>query len=134
MSNSLAVHSEKLRKLFLVLLSSTSDGEVISARNAMMRLVQSTGADLHGLAQVLVDGLVPQRHTMFKERPPSAELPARDIARWCFEQFENGALCYGEHEKSFVRDMSMRWGNPTEKQRAWLAKIHARLLREANGT
>jgi hypothetical protein len=129
MDNPLKSHSERLKKLFLMLLSSTADGEVVAARNAMMRLVQSTGSDLHGLAQVLVDGLTPQTRIIFKERPPSAELPARDIARWCLEQFENGAPCHGEHEKTFVRDMSMRWGGPTEKQRAWLAKIHARLLR-----
>jgi hypothetical protein len=134
MSISLKVHSEKLRKLFLMLLSSTADGEVVAARNAMMRLVQSTGSDLHGLAQVLVDGLTPQTQIIFKERAPSAEMPARDIARWCLEQFENGGLCHGQHEKQFVCDMSMRWGDPTEKQRAWLAKIHARLLRNVNGT
>src|SRR5262245_5390202 len=131
MDNPLKFHSEKLKKLFLMLLSSTADGEVVAARDAMMRLVKNTGSDLHGLAQVLVDGLTPQTQIIFKERPPSAELPARDIARWCLEQFNSGPLYYGEHEKTFVRDMSMRWGDPTEKQRAWLAKIHARLLRGA---
>ena len=108
-----------------MLLSSIADGEVVLARNAMMRLVQSTGSDLHGLAQVLVDGLIPETRIIFKDRPPSAELPARDIARWCLERFENGA-CHGQYQKNFVRDMTMRWGDPTEKQRAWLANIHAR--------
>jgi hypothetical protein len=125
-------HSEKLKKLFLVLLSSTADGEVVAARNAMMRLVQSTGADLHALAQVPVNGLTPQTEIVYVERPPSTEQSARDIARWCLEEIENGGPCFGEHEKRFVKEMSARWGEPTDKQRAWLGKIYARLRKEVN--
>ena len=128
--SSLSVHSEKLKKFFLLLLSSDAAGEVIAARDAMMRLVKSNGGDLHELAQVLMDGLTPQKEIVFVERAPSPEAPARDIAKWCLEKIEQGAACYGQRERDFVRDMSMRWGEPTQKQRDWLAKIHARLLRD----
>jgi hypothetical protein len=127
--SALRAHSDKLKKLFLVLLSASVDGEVVAARNAMMRTVESVGADLHELAQVLMDGLAPQKEIVFVERAPSREAPARDIAKWCLEKFEQGAACYGQHERDFVRDMTMRWGEPTPKQRDWLAKIHARLMR-----
>ena len=125
--NALAKHTDRLKKLFLMLLSATSDGEVVGARNAMMRLVQANGGDLHALAQVLVDGLSPQERIVYKERPPTQEAPARDVARWCLDQFDAGAPNHGEREIRFVRDMAARWGDPSEKQRAWLSKIHARL-------
>jgi hypothetical protein len=126
--NPLAPFSDKLHKLFKLLLSSTSPGEIVNARDAMLRVVTSNSGDLHSLAEVLVAGLKPEIKTVYRDRAPNKEAHARDVAAWCLEQFEAGALCYGEKERTFVEDMARRYGDPTEKQRAWLAKIFDRLI------
>jgi hypothetical protein len=126
--NPLEPHVDKIKKLFLVLLSSSADGEVIGARNAIMRLVENSKSDLHALAQVLVDGLKPRERIVYRVKPPSQEARAQDIAEWCLEQFDKGGVCHSVAERKFVQDMARKWGPLSPKQTAWLAKIRARLL------
>lgn len=113
----LAAHSERLHKIFLLLLSATSPGEVFAARNAMVRIAEEEQADIHDLAKAF--GVVPL------EAPKTA----REIAQWCLQQFDNGVPPRSEREREFIDDMAVRWGKPTEKQESWLASIYARLQR-----
>jgi len=53
----LAAHSERLHKIFLLLLSATSPGEVFAARNAMVRIAEEEQADIHDLAKAF--GVMP---------------------------------------------------------------------------
>jgi hypothetical protein len=114
----LTAHSERLRKLFLLLLSATSPGEVFAAREAMVRIVEGERADVHDLAKAF--GVVPL------EAPKTA----REVAQWCLQQFHNGIPPRSGREREFISDMAVRWGEPTERQESWLASIYARLQRE----
>jgi hypothetical protein len=119
---------EKLAKIFRLLLSATSPGEVVAARDAMLSLINGHKMDLHDLAAVLVKGFNPP--VLYK--PPSIEEPACDVAAWCLYQFErNGIRPRDAREHQFIRDMARRWGPPSEKQKKWLAAIHNRLVRDA---
>jgi hypothetical protein len=116
----LAAHSERLHKIFLLLLSATSPGEVFAARNAMVRIAEEEQADIHDLAKAF--GVM----TVVSLEAPST---AREIAQWCLQQFDNGVPPRSEREREFIDDMAVRWGKPTEKQESWLASIYARLQR-----
>ena len=43
----------KLHKTFLLMLSATSPGEIVAARDALLRLAQAKGRDVHSLARAL---------------------------------------------------------------------------------
>jgi hypothetical protein len=116
----LAAHSERLHKIFLLLLSATSPGEVFAARNAMVRIAEEEQADIHDLAKAF---------GVMTVVPLEAPGTAREIAQWCLQQFDNGVPPRSEREREFIDDMAVRWGKPTEKQESWLASIYARLQR-----
>jgi hypothetical protein len=101
----LTAHSEKLCKIFKLLLSASSPGEVVAARNAMLAVVGGEDMDLHDLAQVLADGLRPRQTVVYK--PPSIEQPACDVAAWCQFQFDKGhAVPRDPREYKFIVSMT----------------------------
>ena len=126
---SLKSHSVRLTKLFKLMMSAGSAGEVVNARDAIVKIVAAENQDIHDLADVLASGLDPKEAVVWK--PPTLDEPARDIASWCLFQFENDHLTpQNDREIEFLRDMTKRWGPPSEKQTKWLAAIHNRILRQ----
>ena len=126
---SLKAHGDRLAKLFRLMMSASSPGEIANARDAIMKIVAAERQDVHDLANVLVNGLDPKGAVIWK--PPSLDEPARDIAAWCLFQYESeSAAPQNERELEFLQDMTKRWGPPSEKQTKWLASIHNRILRQ----
>jgi hypothetical protein len=123
----LKAYSEQLQKLFRLIFSSDQAGEVVGARDAILRIGKKEGADLFELTKIFASGLEPK--IVYRDRPPTVEASPRDIALWCLDQFHSGGLC-NPREYQFVSDMTRRWGPATEKQAKWLAAIRARLMRE----
>jgi hypothetical protein len=131
---------------FLRLLSSDQAGEVIAAASAITRTLQAEGLDWHAIAEA-VDGAkkfsesdaleIYQRgfqkgrdaseaergfHSVGEDDHPSWH----EIARECAAHPEK----LRENERDFVLDMqrwTVRYGEPTEKQAAWLRKIYCRV-------
>jgi hypothetical protein len=100
------------------LLASDRDGEVVAAARALKRTLTSVGADFHTLADSV-------------ERPePAAQVhydtaPRADAsARWLAEHHMHRLTA---KEQSFVRDMVIWSGAPTERQRQWLRSIVERV-------
>ena len=46
--------ADKLHKTFLLMLDTTSPGEIVAARDALVRLARTEGHDVHSLARALV--------------------------------------------------------------------------------
>jgi hypothetical protein len=128
-------HSDRLVKLFKVMMSANAAGEVVNARGGIVRILQGEKKDIHDFATVLLNGFDPKKQEIVFYKPPSLDEPPRDIAAWCLFQFEKGYCALNDRELDFVRDMTRRWGPASERQIKWLASIHNRILRElkANG-
>ena len=126
---SLKAHGDRLVKLFKLMMSTTSAGEVVSARDMMVKIATGENMDIHDLADVLVKGLDPKDGVIWK--PPTLDEPARDVAAWCLFQYESkNATPQNQRELEFLKDMIRRWGTPSEKQAKWLAAIYNRILRQ----
>jgi hypothetical protein len=133
--------------MFIRLLASDRNGEVIAAVEAMKRSLAKEGADFHTLADYIEKPTELSEADMKKlydagynagiRATESKELnvesfhnvdgtPAwHEIARFC--QQNNDRL--RENERTFVNDMAARtlWRVPTEKQEKWLRSIFYRL-------
>jgi hypothetical protein len=115
--------SDKMHKAFLLMLSATSPGEIVAARDALVRLAQTKNYDVHSLARTL---------DLNKSRAPGAQkLTTRQMATHCWEEFEAGNATLSEKEQKFVREM-MHWRKPTEKQVDWLEGIYERVEEAGN--
>jgi hypothetical protein len=115
--------TDKVRKTFLLMLSATSPGEIVAARDALVRLAQTKKYDVHSLARAL---------DLNKSRAPGAEKPTtREMATHCWEEFDSGNATLSEKEQKFVREM-MHWRKPTEKQVEWLESIYERIEQAGN--
>ena len=129
MPGDLKSHSDRLAKLFKLMMSTTSEGEVVGARYAIVRIIETEQKDIHDLADVLLLGLKPPPVPVVVASP-SIDAPACDIAAWCVIQLKlNPQLPCAMHERKFLDDMTQLWGEPTEKQAKWLAAIHNRFIR-----
>jgi hypothetical protein len=106
--------SDKVRKAFLLLLSATAPGEIVAARDALVRLALAEKRDVHMLADVL---------TLRGDagKPPS---PC-EMATHCWDMFEQGARL-SEKEQKFVNEMRT-WAKPSPKQIDWLTSIYGRM-------
>jgi hypothetical protein len=133
-----------LKKLFLLLLSSSAPGEVMNARDKLVSFARREGSDIHVLAERLA-GLSPVEmqkiyDTGYHEGARATEskingsgnfhnvdgLPDwNEIALFC--QRNVGRLQKKEH--AFVDDMAGQtvWREPTEKQAKWLRSIFYKL-------
>ena len=127
----LKAHVGRLTKLFKLMMSADAAGEVVNARDAIVRILKDEERDIHDLADVLVAGLDPKQQEIVIYKPPSLNEPAQDVAFWCLFQYEKrGFAPQSSREIEFLRDMTRMWGTPTEKQSKWLAAIHNRLVRQ----
>lgn len=112
-----------LHKTMLLLLRATMPGEIVAARDALLRVIQAEKYDVHTVAHVLTGSLVEWKANG-KKKPST-----RQMAQFCTTMMEDGAHV-SDKEKKFVEDM-MSWRNPTEKQSHWLKSIYERLKRAA---
>jgi hypothetical protein len=114
---------DKLRKAFVLMLGSNKPGEIVAARDAVLRLAQNEWCGLHELAAALIVGLKKVQGAGAREQQECASHVemAESILDWveC-----GGHLSEREHE--FVESM-VEWHSPTERQMAWLQKIYRRI-------
>jgi hypothetical protein len=101
-------------------LASPHDGEVVATVHAVRRTLQTAGLDLHDLARALTTST------------PIDDVPQDDwlaVARW---RRDHGQTL-NDRERQFIIDMIAwcRWGEPTARQRAWLAAIADRIEKSA---
>jgi hypothetical protein len=115
--------SDKMHKAFLLMLSATSPGEIVAARDALVRLAQARKQDVHSLARAL--GL--DRAPNGDASPKEDDRDHAEMARFCWAVFEQGARL-SEKEQKFVNDM-IGWRRPSQKQIDWLTSIYERLKR-----
>ena len=119
--------TDKLNKMFLLLLSATEQGEVVAARDAMLRFARTRKHDMYSLARALVLDREPKGNAGTKD---SDKLGIPEMAYFCWEMFEQGGHL-SEKEQKFVNDM-IGWRRPTQKQIDWLKSIYERLKRAGN--
>jgi hypothetical protein len=113
----MALPVDKLRKAFLLLMRSSVPGEVIAARDGMLRLAETENCGPYELADALTIGA--------GRIQDKDNLSPQDIARRCWDFHEAGGWL-SEKEQKFVREM-MHWTRRSEKQIAWLESIYARI-------
>ena len=124
--------SPRTTALFHMMLRSTFDGEVMSARNAFVRSLASDGYDPHGI--VLAPASSPPRIVAVWHAQHEANSLRSDRAKaeWCARY---GVSDLTEKEQAFVGDLAKclgRYGgHATDRQAEWLEAIFARLRRAA---
>ncbi len=116
---------DKLHKAFLLMLSATSPGEIVAARDAMVRLAKIEKYDVHQLASSLILNRKPNGSAP----PDPDEGSTREMATFCW--YGRDCAHLSEKERKFIEDM-MSWRKPSEKQIDWLKSIYARVKRAAN--
>src|SRR5262245_29442828 len=148
----LAPTAGKLQR-FIRLLAGDRDGEVLAAARALIRTLESNGADIHILADAIIQpsgrseaamrklydagyerGRLDERRAaengpMFRNVNIDDEPSWSKIARECAA---HPARMKSKREKDFVTQMVRRTahgGEPTPKQADWLRKIYARVQR-----
>lgn len=153
MSDVLAPIADKLKPLVRVL-SSDQPGEIVAAARAINRVLKSSGADIHALADSIGNGKVSEAemqklydagHRAGYAAGRSAaenEFSGRVFRSVNFDEepswFEIASECAAhpdrlrdKRERKFVRDMKRRLvhgGEPTEAQGKWLRDIYARVV------
>jgi hypothetical protein len=123
---------ERAHKTLLLLLSPTFPGEVIAVRDALLRLF---ALDPYQLTTDLLRSASPDQKT---ESKPHQD--RHGTYRWqhnrrsehvemaeAILRFAEGGGRLTSVERSFVGDM-VEWNAPSEKQTAWLNRIHARAM------
>ena len=119
--------SDKLAKL-VRLLSSDKDGEVLAAASAIKRTLAAEGSDIHAFADALCR---PQPQQKEEPRRPPPPPPREDDWHSMACECQAHSERLSEREQGFVDDM-VEWtafGEPTEKQQAWLLSIYRRIRR-----
>ena len=118
----------KLEKLVLML-SSDQPGEVVAAAAAIKRALQTAGADWHDFARELTKPATPSRdghHSRNHDRDRYGDRSGwRPLHAYCRRHLD----ALPSRERDFMTTLDHWRGNITEKQRAWLDAIHARLRR-----
>ncbi|QIG46666.1 hypothetical protein G5V57_02165 [Nordella sp. HKS 07] len=110
----------KIKKLSLML-SSAEPNEVIAARNAIDRMLDSNGLSWHDFGE-LIDSPAPQ--------PPEAREPSRYGGARPWQQVAETCLVnaarFSSKEVRFLHDMMHWYAQPSKKQLDWLAWLHQR--------
>jgi hypothetical protein len=104
----------KLQKLILML-SSSSDGEVVNAARALGRLLQNEGHDWHDFVRWVNPEQTPRDNTG----------NWHTVARWCASRKE----LLTSREQEFIESLLDWRTTPSSKQMAWLNKIRRGLER-----
>jgi hypothetical protein len=133
--------NDTVKKTALLMLGATAPGEVVAARNALLRLAKTRQWDIHKLADAFNRALaVPEarqtnghangranERARQREEENEEEISPQEMAAYCAE-WDERRHGLTDKERDFVHDM-MDWRYPTEKQRAWLTKIYQRAKR-----
>src|SRR5436305_12965781 len=98
--------------LLIPLLASDKDGEVLGTVNALRRVLDGAGLDLHDLAAAIESPPLPQWTA--PQTRPSWQVLASDCLR------QSGAYRLKPGERDFLISMSKWPREPSERQRAWL--------------
>lgn len=109
--------ASKVAKL-IRLLASDRDGEVLGAVAALRRTLDSTGHDLHSLAEIVSPPLLPNPPRIRSWR--SGESDWQAMARWCHARHGHLSL----KDRDFVKSMLYRRGTPTPGQQSWLVDLY----------
>jgi hypothetical protein len=119
---------DKLRKTLLLMLLSPEPGEVMAAREAVLRMAKNQKLDPHQLALVMTKELVLREKgiTVDEMLRSMSQAEARDIARYCWERSDEGRAL-SEREAAFVKDMMNCTYWPSAKQAKWLRSLGARM-------
>lgn len=118
--------AQKLRKLVL-LLSSSSDGEVLGTRAAISRILDANGLSWHDLAGLMDGSAVKSSPPPPQDQPEYSDRPWQDVAR---NVLENSRGRFSAKEQQFLEDMSVWHAQPSKKQLDWLASLHNRANRQ----
>jgi hypothetical protein len=135
----------RIQKVLLLMLSATAPGEIIAARDTLVRLLKEDGSDIHalvghtnGLSEAEMKKLFDAGYDAGLQAAEQKQFGAEDfhnidgtpewgaVARFC--QYRGDRLRANELE--FVNDMAARaeWGRePTPKQEKWLRSIFKKL-------
>jgi hypothetical protein len=113
------VDDGKLHKTMLLMLRATMPGEIVAARDALLRVAQAEKYDVHTMAHELTGALIAWRASG-KEKPDT-----KQMARFCMTRIEDGARV-SDKENKFIEDM-LGWRRPSPKQIDWLESIYERL-------
>jgi hypothetical protein len=112
----------KLRKTVLLMLSSQHAGEILAARDAVLKIAKTLRLDIHSLTTAFGLALqIPPRGSR------SGEISHQEMAMRIADWDEMGGAL-PERERKFVHEMT-GWGRPSEKQLTWLKAIYARAQR-----
>jgi hypothetical protein len=114
------MHDEgKLHKMLLLLLCSNTPGEVMAARDALLRVA---GIGPHEFAASLLN----KNETVRYEPSHDHQKMAGEILNW----YDGGGYLR-PNEVGFVTDM-LDWEFPSDKQLAWLEKIYVSMRRRSS--
>jgi hypothetical protein len=135
---------ERIQKVMLLMLSSTAPGEIVSARDTLVRLLREGKKDIHtfvgltnGLSQAEMKKLYDAGYDAGIKAEANKQFNGADfcgvdglpdwaaMARFC--QVNDSRL--SDKERKFVSDMASRtvWREPTENQGKWLKSIFLKL-------
>jgi hypothetical protein len=109
------------------MLSATHAGEVMAARDAVVRLARAQRYDVHKLADAFNVALRGNGRAQANGRAHDDELSHLEMAER-LQEWDDVRRWLTEKERKFVDDMA-GWNHPTEKQEKWLRSLYARALR-----
>jgi hypothetical protein len=140
----------RIQKVMLLMLSTNEPGEIVSARDTLLKLLRDSKTDIHdfvgltnGLSQAEMQKLYNAGYANGLRAGENKQFNGTDfcgvdglpnweeMARYC--QVNNSRLNIKEHQ--FVNDMAARtiWREPTEKQAKWLKRIFPKLGERFSG-
>lgn len=127
MSSRISEIAPKLEKLVLML-SSDQPGEVAAAAAAIGRALETCGADWYDLARELSKPAAAASHGFYGWRGDASQSEGdwRALHEYCRQRLD----ALSDRERDFTATLDRWRGNITDKQRAWLEGIHARLRRQ----
>jgi hypothetical protein len=104
-------------------LASNHDGEVIATVRAIGRVLESSGRDWHDLTRAILASPQPRHES--RER----ELDWFEMVSACLRQRHR----LNQREREFLDGMKYWRGHPTDRQTAWIGRIHQRLMAARHG-
>ena len=144
----LSAIAKKRLTLLIPMLASDKDGEVVASVRQIARTLAAEGKDFHDLVKMLSSEPTIVYQTVFRDRPEKKPQPETSRRKqWDFggqaegDWIEKADFCadhldmLSEREAEFVQDMTRklrRYGDPTEKQAAWLDAIYHRIRRQSH--
>ena len=119
------------RKLAMLIprLASDQPGEVIATVAQIGKILKADGNDFHDMAKAISEPQAVITKIVYRDNPQQ-----RNDGEWMAKAVYCAArpLALNQKEMDFVIDMTvkLKYGDPTEKQAAWLDSIWHRLVRK----